>query len=149
MNPLAIYRMARTALRDKDTRGSTSGSPSTTNTTSPGVPQSRMALRRSHQNLNIGALHPRREQPQHPYPSDIDERSAMLQPFESASSLMRPEDPSLNSISFPQFPAFSTGGLWDPAEMGVMNMLDDGNAPWTVEYLTNGQSRVDPFLFPF
>lgn len=41
------------------------------------------------------------------------------------------------------------GGAWDPADLAVMDMLDGGIAPWTAEYLTDGQSGVDPFLFPF
>lgn len=41
------------------------------------------------------------------------------------------------------------GGAWDPADLAVMDMLDGGITPWTAEYLTDGQSGVDPFLFPF
>jgi hypothetical protein len=33
--------------------------------------------------------------------------------------------------------------------MAIMNMIDDRTAPWSAEYLTDGQSGVDPFLFPF
>ncbi|KAJ5773054.1 hypothetical protein N7457_007950 [Penicillium paradoxum] len=47
LNPLAIYRMARTALRGKDTRGSNSGSPSTTHSVSSEIPQSTRSLLRA------------------------------------------------------------------------------------------------------
>jgi hypothetical protein len=40
-------------------------------------------------------------------------------------------------------------GPLDPADLAVMDMLDGGIVPWTEEYLTDGQSGVDPFLFPF
>jgi len=45
--------------------------------------------------------------------------------------------------------ANTLGGSWDPADLAVMDILDGGIAPWTAEYLTDGQSGVDPFLFPF
>lgn len=75
--------------------------------------------------------------------------SGIIQAFENAPVLSRSEDQSLNSDPFPQFPAFGTSGSWDSSEMAVMNMLSDGITPWTAEYLTDGQSGVDPFLFPF
>ncbi|KAJ5206639.1 hypothetical protein N7491_002746, partial [Penicillium cf. griseofulvum] len=146
LNPLAIYRMARTALHGKDTRGSTSGSPSTTNTASPGISRSRTTVAQPYQNLNIINLQPipGREQSDQLHSSQIDDRSAMIQPFYSA-----PEAQSISSNNFPQFSSFGTAGSWDPAEMAVMNMLDDGTSPWPAEYLTGAQSGVDPFLFPF
>ncbi|KAJ5823869.1 hypothetical protein N7447_006209 [Penicillium robsamsonii] len=146
LNPLAIYRMARTALHGKDTRGSTSNSPSTTNPASPGILQPRTTAGQSLQNLNITALQPIpvREQSYQPHTSRIDDRSTMVQPFYSA-----PEVQSISSNNFPQLSSFGTTGSWDPAEMAVMNMLDDGTSPWPAEYLTGGQSGVDPFLFPF
>ncbi|KAJ5365265.1 hypothetical protein N7517_008151 [Penicillium concentricum] len=146
LNPLAIYRMARTALHGKDTRGSTSDSPSTTDTASPGISQSRTSVGQSHGNFNITTLQPipGREQLHQPHSARIEDRSAMIQPFYSA-----PEVQSISSNNFPQFASFGTAGVWDPVEMAVMNMLDDGTSPWPAEYLTGGQSGVDPFLFPF
>ena len=148
MNPLAIYRMARTALYGKDTRGSTSSSP---NTASPGTFQSNAARRQPHRNPHMTGLQPvfGQEHLQHSHSPRPNGRSAVIRSFDNAPPLTRPEDPSLNSNSFPQFPPFGTTGSWDPAEMAVMNMLDDGIAPWTAEYLTDGQSGVNPFLFPF
>lgn len=141
LNPLAIYRMARTALHGKDSRGSTSNSPSTTNTNSPRRFQSRTS-HRPHQT-------PGQEQTQGPQRSQIDERTDMLPPFEVASASIRPDDSSFNFNTFPQYPPLGTVGSWDPSEMAIMNMIDDRTAPWSAEYLTDGQSGVDPFLFPF
>jgi hypothetical protein len=45
--------------------------------------------------------------------------------------------------------ALGVSGPLDPADLAVMDMLDGGIAPRTEEYLTDGQSGVDPFLFPF
>lgn len=73
----------------------------------------------------------------------------MLPPFEVASAPIRPDDSSFNFNTFPQYPALGTVGSWDPSEMAIMNMIDDRMAPWSAEYLTDGQSGVDPFLFPF
>jgi hypothetical protein len=152
LNPLAIYRMARTALHDMSTRGSSSKSPSTIDTASPGTFQYNVTRRQSYRNSHLPGLQliPGQEhlqQSQLPRPSD---RSAVIHSFDNAPlPSTRPEVPLLNTNNFPQFPAFATTGSWDPAEMAVMNMLDDGIAPWTAEYLTDGQSGVDPFLFPF
>jgi hypothetical protein len=89
------------------------------------------------------------EHPQHPHPPQPNDRSAVLHSFDNPHSSTRSDDLSLNSNSFSQFSVFGSTGPWDPAEMAVMNMLDDGIAPWTAGYLTDGQSGVDPFLFPF
>ncbi|KAJ5684534.1 uncharacterized protein N7477_000879 [Penicillium maclennaniae] len=43
----------------------------------------------------------------------------------------------------------AASGLWDSANLAAIDILDSGIAPWTEEYLTDGQSGVDPFLFPF
>ena len=141
LNPLAIYRMARTALHGKDSRGSTLNSPSTTNTNSPRTFRSRTHHER-HQTRE-------QEQTQGPQRSQIDERTDMLPPFEVACVQIRPVDSSFNFNTFPQFPPLGTIGSWDPSEMAIMNMIDDRTAPWSAEYLTDGQSGVDPFLFPF
>ncbi|CAI7596646.1 unnamed protein product [Penicillium bialowiezense] len=131
LNPLAIYRMARTALHGKDPRGSASNSPLTSTTASPGLQPNSAA---NHlQQTPISRAH----------------GSGIIQAFDNAPVLSRSEDQSLNSDPFPQFPAFGTSGSWDSSEMAVMNMLSDGITPWTAEYLTDGQSGVDPFLFPF
>ncbi|KAJ6065543.1 hypothetical protein N7444_001196 [Penicillium canescens] len=141
LNPLAIYRMARTALHGKDSRGPTSNSPSTTNTNSSRTFQSR-THHQPHENHE-------QKQTQGPQKSQIDERTDMLPPFEVASVPIRPADSSSNFNAFPQFPPLGTVGSWDPSEMAIMNMIDERTAPWSVEYLTDGQSGVDPFLFPF
>jgi hypothetical protein len=58
------------------------------------------------------------------------------------------EDPSLAMANLVPMAA-GLGGTWDPGDLAVMDILDGGIAPWTAEYLTDGQSGVDPFLFPF
>ncbi len=59
------------------------------------------------------------------------------------------EDPFMAVSGMMPLAASGLGGSWDPADLAVMDMLDGGIAPWTQEYLTDGQSGVDPFLFPF
>jgi hypothetical protein len=113
--------------------------------------QSNATRQQSHRNLHMTGLQQisGQEHLQHSHSPRPNDRAAVIPSFGNPSPLTRPEDPSLNSNSFPQFSAFGSTGSWDPAEMAVMNMLDDGIAPWTAEYLTVGQSGVDPFLFPF
>ncbi|KAJ5334027.1 uncharacterized protein N7506_007810 [Penicillium brevicompactum] len=150
LNPLAIYRMARTALHGKDPRGSASNSSLTSTTASPGTFQSRAARRQSNHTPHVTNLLPS-STTEHPQQTPISRPhgSGVVQAFDNAPVLSRPEYQSLGSDPFPQFRQFGTNGSWDPAEMAVMNMLNDGVTPWTAEYLTDGQSGVDPFLFPF
>ncbi|CAG8374419.1 unnamed protein product [Penicillium salamii] len=150
LNPLAIYRMARSALHGKDGRGSASNSPLTSNTTSPGTFQSRGMSRFSNHNPRVQGLQTPSEQDQFQQTSmSRPDRFDTIHAFDNAPPLPRSEDQSLNYEIFSQYPAFGPSGSWDPAEMAVMNMLNDGITPWTAEYLTDGQSGVDPFLFPF
>ncbi|KAJ5770523.1 uncharacterized protein N7511_002574 [Penicillium nucicola] len=129
LNPLAIYRMARTALHGKDSRASTSNSSSTTNTNSPRYLQS-STRHRSRQT-------PGQEQTQSLERSQIDDRTDMLPPFDPGSSPIRPDDTPFTFNTFPQFPPLGTVGSWDPSEMAIINMLDDRTTPWSAEYLTD------------
>jgi hypothetical protein len=81
--------------------------------------------------------------------SHIDESTDMSTPLDVACAPMRSDEASFNLNHLPQFPPFGTVGSWDPSEMAFMNMIDDRTASWSAEYLTDGQSGVDPFLFPF
>ncbi|OQD90498.1 hypothetical protein PENANT_c001G02457 [Penicillium antarcticum] len=129
LNPLAIYRMARTALHGKDSRGSTSNSPSTTKTNSPRHFQSRK--RQQSQQTS------RQEQTQGLQRSQIEDRTDMLPPFDIGSAPIRPDDTPFNFSAFPNFPPLGTVGSWDPSEVAIMNMIDDRTAPWSAEYLTD------------
>ncbi|KAJ5815698.1 hypothetical protein N7474_007475 [Penicillium riverlandense] len=122
LNPLAIYRMARTALHERDSGISTSLSPSTHSELSTAVLQPRSLPQRDSTNFATSG-HPQSHQDH------------------SGQGLF--QQTPLHIIT-------GSGGAWDPADMAVMDMLNGGITPWTAEYLTDGQSNgVDPFLFPF
>ncbi|KAJ5307544.1 hypothetical protein N7476_008200 [Penicillium atrosanguineum] len=141
LNPLAIYRMARTALHEKD-QSSTSTSPSTNTSISAAVARARArAVERP----------PRRVQQhqQHPNTSfqGLNGLPGMDQIYFAPNSATESTPMSMNDMV--PLAASGLGGPWDPANLAVMDILDGGIAPWTEEYLTDGQSGVDPFLFPF
>ncbi|KAJ5234742.1 uncharacterized protein N7469_003910 [Penicillium citrinum] len=146
LNPLAIYRMARTALHEKDVQTSASNSPSTQNTSSPKVARSRLGRNRFQDQSRV-------ETPQFASPALTQSLNAFPNPniYHGMENLYFPqsrEDPSIPMANMAPM-ANTLGGSWDPADLAVMDILDGGIAPWTAEYLTDGQSGVDPFLFPF
>ncbi|KAJ5947725.1 hypothetical protein N7466_000740 [Penicillium verhagenii] len=148
LNPLAIYRMARTALHEKDSQKSASFSPSTQSSTSPSFAARRHLQPRQRQEM---------EAPAHSFRHYGQQTQGSLQgsPVTTAvEQLYTPsnqnrEDSSLlfntpGSLSGP-----GIGSAWDPSDLAFMDMLDGGLIPWTADYLTDGQSGVDPLLFPF
>ncbi|KAJ5524402.1 hypothetical protein N7494_011052 [Penicillium frequentans] len=149
LNPLAIYRMARTALHEKDTQSSASHSPSTQNSASP--------------RFASGPIHfqprprPQVQTPAITHGHNVEQSQESLQGNNGASIMdslcippnqSRDDTPSvfnaLDSLSGP-----GIGDAWDSSDLAFMDMLDGGMTPWTADYLTDGQSGVDPFLFPF
>ncbi|KAJ5919869.1 hypothetical protein N7454_009704 [Penicillium verhagenii] len=148
LNPLAIYRMARTALHEKDSQTSASFSPSTHSSTSPSFaarPQLQPGQRQE------------MEAPAHAFRHFGQQTQGSFQGSPvapAAEQLYTPsnqnrEDSSLvfntpGSLSGP-----GIGAAWDPSDLAFMDMLDGGLIPWTADYLTDGQSGVDPLLFPF
>lgn len=149
LNPLAIYRMARTALHEKDTQSLASRSPSTQNSASlkfaPGP---------------IGFQPRPRPQVQPPaitYGHNGEQSQGALQGSNAApimDSLCIPPNQSRDDTSsvfnaVDSLSGLGIGGAWDPSDLAFMDMLDGGMTPWTADYLTDGQSGVDPFLFPF
>lgn len=146
LNPLAIYRMARTALHEKGAQKSASNSPSTQNTSSPATKRSRLGRSRNRDQ-------PRMEMPVAPSPTSAQTLnefpgSSIYPGMEHFYMPQSREDPSMAMGSLIPMNA-GLSGTWDPADLAVMDILDGGIAPWTAEYLTDGQSGVDPFLFPF
>lgn len=141
LNPLAIYRMARTALHEKD-QISASNSPSTNNPTSPTTMRVRAR--------EIAATPQNHHQDQQHSSTSFHSPSGLsgMDPYYFAPNNAR-EDSSMAMSGLMPLAASGLGGPWDPADLAVMDMLDGGIAPWTQEYLTDGQSGVDPFLFPF
>lgn len=149
LNPLAIYRMARTALHEKDSQSSASHSPSTQNSASP--------------MFASGPIHfQSRPRPQVQTSAETcglngEQSQGSLQGSDGAptvESLCIPPNQSRDDTSsvFSAIESLSgpgIGGTWDPSDLAFMDMLDGGMTPWTAEYLTDGQSGVDPFLFPF
>lgn len=51
---------------------------------------------------------------------------------------------AIDSLSGP-----GIGGAWDSSDSEFMDMLDGGMTPWTADNLTDRQSGVNSFLFPF
>lgn len=146
LNPLAIYRMARTALHEKDVQTSASNSPSTQNTSSPLGARSRLGRARYRGQSSVGTPHV----PPQPSDQTIDTfGSNTFQGFDNFYLPQTREDPTIALGNLAPMTAPGLGGTWDPADLAVMDILDGGIAPWTAEYLTDGQSGVDPFLFPF
>lgn len=153
LNPLAIYRMARTALHEKDSGISTSLSPSTQSELSTAVLQPRAQPQHASTEFTSND-HPQghqqdrsgQEMYQHDPPSHLS-----VEQIQGYATSLRQEDQSSSLGNNPShFPLTGSGGAWDPADMAVMDMLNGGITPWTAEYLTDGQSGgVDPFLFPF
>lgn len=149
LNPLAIYRMARTALHEKDSQSSASRSPSTQSSTSSRIASGPILFK--------PRPRPQVRTPAETY-GDIREQS-QGSPQESN------EDPTMESLCIPPnqnrddtssvfntidlLSGPSVEGAWEPSDLALMNMLDGGMTPWTADYLTDGQSGVDPFLFPF
>jgi hypothetical protein len=138
LNPLAIYRMARTALHEKD-QISVSNSPSTNNHNSPAT--ARVRTRRTPRSLHQNQQHSNNSLQNHNGLPGMEH--AYLAPNNAAGSI------PLSMNGMVPFTASGLGGPWDPANLAVMDILDGGIAPWTEEYLTDSQSGVDPFLFPF
>ncbi|KAJ5609293.1 hypothetical protein N7528_009860 [Penicillium herquei] len=149
LNPLAIYRMARTALHGKQTK-----SPSSCPTPENDASSSSKSIQRSEttpavQNSDINLKNPLHiSQQSHQWSfhdtggiSPLDQSHATTQRDGEYSSFT-PNNSS--SISQPVF-----GDIWDPTDSALMDMLDGGMTPWTADYLTDGQSGIDPFLFPF
>lgn len=137
LNPLAIYRMARTALHEKD-QISASNSPSTNTSISGATARaSARAVERSPRRIHQDQQHPNTSfQGPNAHPG--------MEQFYFAPSATEHTPMSLNTMM-----PLAASGPWDPANLAVMDILDGGIAPWTEEYLTDGQSGVDPFLFPF
>ena len=148
LNPLAIYRMARTALHEKDSQSSASHSPSTQNSASP--------------IFASGPIHfQSRPRPQVQAPAETcdhngEQSHGSLQGSNGAPAVESCISPNhgrddassvLNTIDSLSGPGIE--GTWDPSDLAFMDMLDGGMTPWTAEYLTDGHSGVDPFLFPF
>ncbi|KAJ5280436.1 hypothetical protein N7478_005808 [Penicillium angulare] len=147
LNPLAIYRMARTALHDRDTHSSPSTSPKT--------------------HKSISSPHQVHRQKQLPFQQmrGLDISSPMYNQQSQSSLQGEGKVPVLDSSCvLPQpntehsvfgsnqatsIPELGNEDMWDPTDFAVLDMLDGGIAPWTAEYLTDGQSGIDPFLFPF
>ncbi|KAJ5103173.1 hypothetical protein N7532_003702 [Penicillium argentinense] len=147
LNPLAIYRMARTALHEKDNQCSASNSPSTQTTASPTTARSRLGRARNRNPSNMGT-------PQALLQSPDPTFHGIQGPgnFQNMGQLYIPqtrEDPSLAMGNMGPMAAPGFGGTWDLADLAVFDILDGGIAAWTAEYLTDGQTGVDPFLFPF
>jgi len=146
LNPLAIYRMARTALHEKDAQTSASNSPSTQNTSSPRVARSRLGRNRFQDQSRVGT-------PQFASPALTQSLNGFSNPniYHGMENFYFPQSREDHSIPMANMApiANTLGGSWDPADLAVMDILDGGIAPWTAEYLTDGQSGVDPFLFPF
>lgn len=141
LNPLAIYRMARTALHEKD-QISASNSPSTNNPTSPATIRARaLAVAATPENHH--------QDQQHPSTSFQAPNGLPGMDHDYFAPNNAREDSFVAMSGMMPLAASGFGGSWDPADLAVMDMLDGGIAPWTQEYLTDGQSGVDPFLFPF
>ncbi|KAJ5988597.1 hypothetical protein N7481_003807, partial [Penicillium waksmanii] len=146
LNPLAIYRMARTALHEKGAQSSASNSPSTQNTASPVATRSRLGRTRHRDQSRVDVIQmpsPTSGQTLNEFPG-----SNIYQGMENFYLPQHREDPSLEMANLAPMAA-GLGGTWDPGDLAVMDILDGGIAPWTADYLTDGQSGVDPFLFPF
>jgi hypothetical protein len=141
LNPLAIYRMARTALHEKD-QTSASNSPSTNSPTSPATARSRaLAVARTQQSHYQDQQHASASFQGH------NGLTGMEQFYLAPNSARDYHSMAMNGMM--PFAGSGMTGPLDPADLAVMDMLDGGIAPWTEEYLTDGQSGVDPFLFPF
>lgn len=140
--------MARTALHDKDVQSNGSHSPSTQNTASsphaaPNSSQGQHGPRSVETPIRANQRHPQTYNSYH-----ANQAIASIDQLYLPSGQARDDTPmtfgNLSSLS-----ASGMGATWDPADFAVMDMLDGGIAPWTADYLIDGQSGVDPFLFPF
>ncbi|KAJ5676184.1 hypothetical protein N7462_009081, partial [Penicillium macrosclerotiorum] len=143
LNPLAIYRMARTALHEKDARTS-SKSPSAIIHISASS-----TSKTSRQEFYNGSAE------NAPFHTDAQTRTFE---FSNRSSIIdgpfylpdqQRHNPSLAWNNFSQLRPTGNAGNWDLTDLAMMDILDGGISPWTAEYLTDGQSGIDPFLFPF
>lgn len=138
--------MARTALHERDTQSSASNSPITHKATSS--PQSASGQKQlpSKSTRALEIISPMYHQQLQCLQGDgqppaLDSLCVPSQPPMEASAFISNQATSLSGLEI--------GGTWDPADFAVMDILDGGIAPWTAEYLTDGQSGIDPFLFPF
>ncbi|KAJ5108491.1 hypothetical protein N7456_005166 [Penicillium angulare] len=147
LNPLAIYRMARTALHDRDTHSPPSTSPKTHKTISsprqvnmqshpPSKPTRGLQISSpSYNQQSQSSLHGEGQV------LALDSSCVLPQPNTEPSVFASNQATSMSELG--------NGDIWDPTDFAVLDILDGGIAPWTAEYLTDGQSGIDPFLFPF
>lgn len=148
LNPLAIYRMARTALHDKDTQSISSNSPSMNTAFSPrSISHSGVSQHHQHLGAEVTARVDQRD-PGNFNSFHSSQGTTHIDHFYSQSGQTR-DDASMTLNNIGLLPTNGMLGPWDTTDLAVMDMLDGGISPWTADYLTDGQSGVDPFLFPF
>ena len=148
LNPLAIYRMARTALNKRDAQSSASNSPPTINAASSPTLAPRQSYLPPQQTREVPSQASHEDQKQ---PQDISQfcnGSPAQGGYWLTPSNIR-EFPSLAFNDPVSVLDADLEGSWDPANVAVLNMLDGGIPPWMADHLNDGHSAVDPLLFPF